>query len=45
LGTLHPALAQLIGLYWVDETAALDEAYDYLIVADHTGVGGLRCKD
>ena len=39
LGSLHPALAQLVGLYWVDQTAALDVAYDYLIVADHTGVG------
>jgi len=39
LGALHPALAQALGLYWVDQTAAADEAYDYLIVADHTGVG------
>ena len=39
LGSLHPALAQLIGLYWVDQTAVPNVAYDYLIVADHTGVG------
>lgn len=39
LGSLHPALAQLVGLYWVDQTAAPNVAYDYLIVADHTGVG------
>jgi hypothetical protein len=39
LGSLHPALAQAVGLYWVDRTAARDTAYDYLIVADHTGVG------
>jgi hypothetical protein len=39
LGALHPALAQLVGLYWVDQTALPDVAYDYLIVADHTGVG------
>jgi len=39
LGALHPALAQLVGLYWVDQTAAPDTAYDYLIVADHTGAG------
>jgi hypothetical protein len=39
LGSLHPALAQAVGLYWVDRTAANDAAYDYLIVADHTGVG------
>lgn len=44
MGTLHPALAQLIGLYWVDKTAALNEAYDYLIVADHTGVGERRVE-
>jgi hypothetical protein len=41
MGALHPALAQLLGLYWVDQTAALDAAYDYLIVADYTGVGQL----
>lgn len=39
LGALHPALAQMIGLYWVDQFAAPNVAYDYLIVADHTGVG------
>lgn len=39
LGALHPALAQLAGLYWVDQTAATNAPYDYLVVADHTGVG------
>jgi hypothetical protein len=39
LGALHPALAQAVGLYWVDRTATSDAAYDYLIVADYTGVG------
>ncbi|HYY95291.1 MAG TPA: hypothetical protein VE713_12300, partial [Pyrinomonadaceae bacterium] len=39
LGALHPALAQAVGLYWVDRTATADAAYDYLIVADHAGVG------
>ncbi|MGH8067487.1 MAG: hypothetical protein ACRERE_20085 [Candidatus Entotheonellia bacterium] len=38
---LHPAIAQMVGLYWVDQTADPNIAYDYLIVADHTGVGGL----
>ncbi len=38
LGALHPAMAQMVGLYWVDQTAALDTAYDYLILADHTNV-------
>jgi hypothetical protein len=39
LGALHPGLAQLLGLYWVDQTVKEKVAYDYLIVADHTGVG------
>lgn len=39
LGSLHPALAQLLGLYWIDQTALKNVAYDYLILADHTGVG------
>jgi hypothetical protein len=42
LGSLYPALAQLLGMYWVDQTAVPDVAYDYLIVADHTGVGQLN---
>src|SRR3954447_15705569 len=33
LGALHPALAQLVGVYWVDQTAAPNTAYDYLVVA------------
>ena len=39
LGALHPALAQTVGLYWVDRTAKRGAAYDYLVVADRTGVG------
>lgn len=44
LGALHPALAQLVGLYWVDQSAVVIGGvpglpFDYLIVADHTGVG------
>jgi len=39
LGALHPALAQLAGLYHVDLFAVPNVPYDYLIVADHTGVG------
>ncbi|HEU4883200.1 MAG TPA: hypothetical protein VFT45_13160 [Longimicrobium sp.] len=39
LGALHPALAQLAGLYWVDRTAVANVPYDYLVVADHTGIG------
>jgi hypothetical protein len=58
LSTLHPALAQMVGLYWVDNPqnpaepagTVVDDpqnpaelagtTYDYLIVADYTGVGG-----
>lgn len=39
LAALHPALAQAVGLYWVDRTAKRGAAYDYLLVADYTGVG------
>lgn len=42
LGALHPSLAQLTGLCWVDQTASRNEAYDYLIVADYSGIGDLN---
>jgi hypothetical protein len=41
LGTLHPAIAQMVGLYWTDQKAAPQTSYDYLIVADREGLGGL----
>lgn len=37
LGSLHPAIAQMVGLYWVDRKVESDLAYDYLILADHKG--------
>jgi hypothetical protein len=37
LSTLHPAIAQMIGLYWVDQSASPGVSYDYLIVADYLG--------
>jgi hypothetical protein len=40
LGSLHPAVAQMVGMYWADKTAHRGAAYDYLIVADHRNVGG-----
>ena len=40
LPTVHPAFAQLIGLYFLDTTAEDLVSYDYLILADHTGVLG-----
>jgi hypothetical protein len=41
LGSLNPAVAQMLGLYWVDATADPAKSYDYLIVADSQGVGQL----
>lgn len=40
LGALNPAVAQMLGLYWVDQKADHNVAYDYLILADHKGVLG-----
>ena len=40
LAALHPAAAQILALAWVDEAVAAGERWDYLIVADHTGVLG-----
>lgn len=37
--SLHPAIAQMLGLYWADKNVAQNQPFDYLIVADHTGVG------
>jgi hypothetical protein len=37
--SLHPAVAQMLGLYWADTQVQQNQSYDYLIVADHTGVG------
>jgi hypothetical protein len=42
LGSLHPAVAQMSGLYWIDPTADPDQTYDYLIVGDNTGVAQLN---
>lgn len=39
VGSLDPAVAQLLGLYWSDETVDTD-AYDYLVIADHMDVIG-----
>jgi hypothetical protein len=41
LGSLNPAVAQMLGLYWVDDTADPAKTYDYLVVADSTGAGQL----
>ena len=41
LSTLQPAVAQMTGLYWVDQQAQPGTAYDYLVVADGDGSGNL----
>lgn len=38
LAAIHPTVAQAAGLYWADTTAEPAIAYDYLLVADHSGV-------
>ena len=41
LGSLHPAVAQMLGLYWLDAAVAPGQAFDYLLLADHDGsLGG-----
>lgn len=36
-GSLDAALAQLLGLYWIDDNADRNTSYDYMIVAAHAG--------
>ncbi|GAB89862.1 hypothetical protein GORHZ_073_00050 [Gordonia rhizosphera NBRC 16068] len=38
LAALHPAMAQMLGLYWIDERAEPGVAYDYLLVGDWSGL-------
>ena len=45
LGTLHPAVAQMSGLYWIDRTAEPGQTYDYLIVGDYNGVAQLNADN
>jgi hypothetical protein len=41
VGSLNPAIAQILGLYWLDDTAPPGVAQDYIILADHDGsLGG-----
>jgi hypothetical protein len=37
LGSLHPAVAMMLGLYYVDSTAQPGATYDYMVMADHGG--------
>ena len=41
LGAIHPAIAQMLGLYGIDTTPSASNpniSYDYMVVADHAGV-------
>lgn len=38
-GTINPAMAQMLGLYWVDDTTSEGQSYDYLLVADYNNAG------
>lgn len=42
--SINPAAAQMLGLYWVDDDALENVSYDYLLVADNTGAGGLNAQ-
>jgi hypothetical protein len=42
LGSLHPAVAQMSGLYWADVTADPAVKYDYLIVSDNNNLAQLN---
>jgi hypothetical protein len=42
LGSLHPAVAQMSGLYWADATADPALSYDYLIVSDNSDMAQLN---
>lgn len=40
LASLHPTIAQMAGLYFADQTVEPGVGYDYLLLADPTGVLG-----
>lgn len=40
IASLQPAVAQMLGLYFVDRTVPAGVGYDYLLLADPTGVLG-----
>ena len=45
LGALHPAIAQMVGLYWVDQQVNTTDSYDYLIVAARNSTLGTNAND
>ncbi len=40
LASLNPAMAQILGLHWVDEQVVAGDAYDYIVLADHGNAFG-----
>lgn len=40
LQAMHPALAKVIGLYWIDQPPAKKTGYDYLLLADYAAKFG-----
>jgi hypothetical protein len=40
LASLHPAMAQMLGLYFADQSVLPNVAYDYLLLADQGGILG-----
>lgn len=38
--SVHPAMAQMLGVYWVDDTTVQGQLYDYMLVADYDNAGG-----
>jgi hypothetical protein len=44
LASLHPAMAQMLGLYFVDGSALPGVGYDYLLVGDPAGILGGSVK-
>jgi hypothetical protein len=37
--SVNPAVAQMLGLYWVDAATVVGQSYDYLLVADYQNTG------
>jgi hypothetical protein len=37
--SVNPAVAQMLGLYWVDDTTVEGQSYDYMLVADYKNAG------
>jgi hypothetical protein len=40
IASMNPAVAQMLGLYWIDDATVEGQSYDYMLVADYTNAGG-----